>query len=169
VAVSRAHRHVLSKSEARDVALAIERALRLNKFFYVKAKWEVVKISKNEVAYLLDGRLLAIEVSGRLIPSIKALMDGIVELPRVVVDVGAVKHVVNGADVMAPGVVRVEGDFARGDLVVVVDEKHGRPLCVGAALVDRSELASMTKGKVVENLHYVGDKLWNKLKGMGLI
>jgi PUA domain protein len=159
----------LSKSEARDVALAIERALRLNKFFDVKAKWEVVKISKNEVAYLLDGRLLAIEVSGRLIPSIKALMDGIVELPRVVVDVGAVKHVVNGADVMAPGVVRVEGDFARGDLVVVVDEKHGRPLCVGAALVDRSELASMTKGKVVENLHYVGDKLWNKLKGMGLI
>lgn len=169
MAVSRAHRHVLSKSEARDVALAIERALRLNKFFDVKAKWEVVKISKNEVAYLLDGRLLAIEVSGRLIPSIKALMDGIVELPRVVVDVGAVKHVVNGADVMAPGVVRVEGDFARGDLVVVVDEKHGRPLCVGAALVDRSELASMTKGKVVENLHYVGDKLWNKLKGMGLI
>jgi len=166
--MSRAHRHVLSKSEAREVALAIERALRSKRSFDIKAKWEVVKISKNEVVYLLDGRPLAVEVSGKIIPSIRALMDGIAELPRVVVDSGAVKHVVNGADVMAPGVVRVEGDFAKGDLVVVVDEKHGKPLCVGVALVDRSELASMSKGKVVENLHYIGDKLWNKLKEMGL-
>jgi len=167
--MSRAHRHVLSKSEAREVALAIERALRSKKSFDVKARWEVVKISKNEVVYLLDGRPLAVEVSGKLIPSIRALMDGVAELPRVVVDSGAVKHVVNGADVMAPGIVRVEGDFAKGDLVVVVDEKHGKPLCVGVALVDRSELASMSRGKVVENLHYVGDKLWKKLKEMGLM
>ena len=167
--MSRAHRHVLSKSEAREVALAIERALRSKKSFDVKARWEVVKISKNEVVYLLDGRPLAVEVSGKLIPSIRALMDGVAELPRVVVDSGAVKHVVNGADVMAPGMVRVEGDFAKGDLVVVVDEKHGKPLCVGVALVDRSELASMSRGKVVENLHYVGDKLWKKLKEMGLM
>jgi len=159
----------LSKSEAREVALAIERALRSKRSFDVKARWEVVKISKNEVVYLLDGRPLAVEVSGKLIPSIRALMDGIVELPRVVVDSGAVKHVVNGADVMAPGIVRVEGDFAKGDLVVVVDEKHGKPLSVGVALVDRSELASMSRGKVVENLHYIGDKLWNKLKEMGLM
>jgi PUA domain protein len=167
--MSRAHRHVLSKSEAREVALAIERALRSKRSFDVKARWEVVKISKNEVVYLLDGRPLAVEVSGKLIPSIRALMDGIAELPRVVVDSGAVKHVVNGADVMAPGIVRVEGDFAKGDLVVVVDEKHGKPLSVGVALVDRSELASMSRGKVVENLHYIGDKLWNKLKEMGLM
>jgi PUA domain protein len=167
--MSRAHRHVLSKSEAREVALAIERALRSKRSFDVKARWEVVKISKNEVVYLLDGRPLAVEVSGKLIPSIRALMDGIAELPRVVVDSGAVKHVVNGADVMAPGIVRVEGDFVKGDLVVVVDEKHGKPLSVGVALVDRSELASMSRGKVVENLHYIGDKLWNKLKEMGLM
>jgi len=167
--MSRAHRHVLSKSEAREVALAIERALRSKRPLDVKAKWEVVKLSKNEVVYLLDGKPIAIEISsGRLIPSIKALMNGIAELPRVVVDSGAVKHVVNGADVMAPGIVRVEGDFAKGDLVVVVDEKYGKPLCVGTALVNASELASMFRGKVVENLHYVGDKLWNRLKEMGL-
>jgi PUA domain protein len=159
----------LSKSEARDVALAIERALKLNKPLDVRARWEVVKLGKKEVVYLVEGKPLAIEISGMLIPSIKALMDGVAELPRVVVDAGAVKHVVNGADVMAPGIVRVEGDFTKGDLVVVVDERHGRPLCVGVALVNKSELASMTKGKVVENLHHVGDKLWNKMKETGLI
>ena len=158
----------MSKSEAREVALAIERALRLKRPLDAKARWEVIKLDKNEVVYLLEGRPLAVEVSGKLIPSIKVLMDGIVELPKVVVDSGAVKHVVNGADVMAPGVVEVEGDFTRGDLVVVVDERYKRPLCLGIALVDKSELASMAKGKVVENLHHVGDKLWNKLKEMGL-
>ena len=167
--MSRAHKHVLSKSEARDVALVIERALKLNKPLDVRARWEVVKLDKKEVVYLVEGKPLAIEISGMLIPSIKALMDGVAELPRVVVDAGAVKHVVNGADVMAPGIVRVEGDFTRGDLVVVVDERYGRPLCVGVALVNKSELASMTKGKVVENLHHVGDKLWNKMKETGLI
>ncbi len=166
--MSRARRHVLSKSEARDVASTIEKTLNFRGPLDFKAKWEVVKLSKSEVVYLLDGRPLAIEVSGRLIPSIKALMDGAAELPRVVVDSGAVKHVVNGADVMAPGIVRVEGDFVKGDLVVVVDEKHGMPLCVGVALVDKSELESMSKGKVIQNIHYVGDKLWNRLKEMGL-
>jgi len=167
--VSRAHRHVLSKSEAKEVALTIEKALRLKRSLDVKSKWEVVKLGKNEVVYVLDGKPLVVEVSGKLIPSIKALMDGAIELPKVVVDVGAVKHIVNGADVMAPGIVRAEGDFARGDLVVVVDERRERPLCVGVALVDKSELASMSRGKVIENLHYVGDKIWNKLRGAGLI
>ncbi len=167
--MSRAHRHVLSKSEAKEVALTIEKALRLKRSLDVKSKWEVVKLGKNEVVYVLDGKPLVVEVSGKLIPSIKALMDGAIELPKVVVDVGAVKHIVNGADVMAPGIVRAEGDFARGDLVVVVDERRERPLCVGVALVDKSELASMSRGKVIENLHYVGDKIWNKLRGAGLI
>jgi len=159
----------LSKSEAKEVALTIEKALRLKRSLDVKSKWEVVKLGKNEVVYVLDGKPLVVEVSGKLIPSIKALMDGAIELPKVVVDVGAVKHIVNGADVMAPGIVRAEGDFARGDLVVVVDERRERPLCVGVALVDKSELASMSRGKVIENLHYVGDKIWNKLRGAGLI
>jgi len=167
--VPRAHRHVLSKSEAKEVALTIEKALRLKRSLDVKSKWEVVKLGRNEVVYVLDGKPLVVEVSGKLIPSIKALMDGAIELPKVVVDVGAVKHIVNGADVMAPGIVRAEGDFARGDLVVVVDERRERPLCVGVALVDKSELASMSRGKVIENLHYVGDKIWNKLRGAGLI
>jgi len=159
----------LSKSEAKEVALTIEKALRLKRSLDVKSKWEVVKLGRNEVVYVLDGKPLVVEVSGKLIPSIKALMDGAIELPKVVVDVGAVKHIVNGADVMAPGIVRAEGDFARGDLVVVVDERRERPLCVGVALVDKSELASMSRGKVIENLHYVGDKIWNKLRGAGLI
>ena len=73
---------------------------------------------------------------------------------------GAVKHILNGADIMAPGIVRIIGDFKKGDLVLVVDEKYGKPLAVCEALYSSEEISKMSKGKVLKNLHYVGDKVW---------
>jgi len=81
---------------------------------------------------------------------------------------GAVPHVCNGADVMAPGVVQIQGDFDKGDFVVVVDERHGKPLAVGVALIDARTMRGLKQGKVLENVHYVGDRLWNQLRASGL-
>ena len=44
--------------------------------------------------------------------------------PKAVVDMGAVRHVYNGADIMAPGIVRFEGKFAKGAIVLVIDVRH---------------------------------------------
>ncbi len=78
---------------------------------------------------------------------------------------GAVPHVVGGADVMAPGIRRVEGEFGVDGLVVVADEKYGKHLAVGRALLESKALAAAKKGKAVENLHYVGDPIWEAVKG----
>ncbi|NIR86471.1 RNA-binding protein, partial [Candidatus Bathyarchaeota archaeon] len=56
-------------------------------------------------------------------------------LPKIVVDMGAVPHICNGADLMAPGVVKIDGEFNTGDLLLVVDERHGKPLAIGVALL----------------------------------
>jgi len=82
----------------------------------------------------------------------------------VVVDMGAIPHICNGADVMAPGVLRVEGEFSAGDLVLIVDERYGRPVAIGSALIDSEAVNSTKQGKVVKNLHYVGDKVWSLLR-----
>jgi len=81
------------------------------------------------------------------------------ELPRVVVDMGAIPYVCNGADVMAPGIT-VMDSFEAGDLVVVRDVAHGKALAIGRALKSSSDIEESRKGKVIENLHYVGDSLW---------
>ena len=81
-------------------------------------------------------------------------------LPRVVVDMGAIPYVCNGADVMAPGITTMDS-FAEGGLVVVRDVTHSKALAIGRALKSSSEIEATKKGKVVENLHYVGDRLWN--------
>ena len=79
----------------------------------------------------------------------------------VVVDMGAIKFVTNGADVMAPGIVDVDKDITEGDQVWICDETHHKPLAIGIALVDGEEMISKSQGKVINTIHYVGDELWN--------
>jgi PUA-domain protein len=80
-------------------------------------------------------------------------------LPKVVVDMGAIPYVCNGADVMAPGITEMD-PFEVGDLVVVRDVTHDKALAIGKALKSSSDIEASRKGRVIENLHYVGDSLW---------
>ncbi|KYK30324.1 MAG: hypothetical protein AYK22_04265 [Thermoplasmatales archaeon SG8-52-3] len=79
----------------------------------------------------------------------------------VVVDMGAVKFVTNGADVMAPGIVDADKDIIEGNQVWICDENHHKPLAIGIALVSGNDMISKSKGKVINTIHYVGDELWN--------
>jgi len=113
--------------------------------------------------FYLDGKPFFAATKDGLVPTLlfeKALFL----LPRITVNMGAVPYVCNGADVLAPGVVKIEGAFAVGDLALVVDERHGKPLAVVSALVDSQAASGMKRGKVAGNLHYVGDTLWILLK-----
>jgi PUA domain protein len=65
---------------------------------------------------------------------------------------------------MAPGIVRFEGEFKKGDFVVVLDEKHGKPLAIGEAVYDKNESMKVGHGVVVKNVHFVGDKVWEFIK-----
>ncbi|GBC73837.1 hypothetical protein HRbin04_01243 [archaeon HR04] len=83
--------------------------------------------------------------------------------PSVTVDMGAVKHVCNGADIMRPGIVRM-GEFDKGSIVGVNDEKYGKYIAVGIASVSSSDARAMSKGVVVDNKHYIGDRFWEECK-----
>ena len=94
-----------------------------------------------------------------VLPSLK-FEEVIQSLPRVVVDMGAVAHIANGAQLMRPGIRSFGVDFAKGDLLVIVDEKYSKPIALGIADMDSVSMKSMAKGKVIENVHYVGDEVW---------
>jgi PUA domain protein len=86
------------------------------------------------------------------------------KFPKIVVDMGAVPYVCKGADVMAPGIRSVNGEFETNELLVIVDERHSKPLAVGMALLSSDEMKAARKGKAIKTLHYVGDKLWSQIK-----
>jgi PUA domain protein len=96
----------------------------------------------------------------RLLPTLKMLLKKNI-LKKITVDMGAVKFIVAGADIMRPGITDVEEGIQKGDAVAVVDVAHGKPLAVGFALFSGDELRAMATGKAIKNRHYVGDEIWN--------
>jgi len=79
----------------------------------------------------------------------------------VTVDAGAVSFVSDGADVMRPGIVDADESIAAGEMVVIVEETHGKALAVGRSRVDGAELVG-DSGKVIDSVHHVGDELYQQ-------
>jgi PUA domain protein len=84
--------------------------------------------------------------------------------PSAVVDEGAIKFMLNGADVMRPGVKKYDSWGAAGKTVIVKEEKKMRAIAVGQSVITSEEAAQMSKGVCIKNLHHVGDKFWNLYK-----
>ncbi|MBS7610425.1 DUF1947 domain-containing protein [Candidatus Bathyarchaeota archaeon] len=124
-----------------------------------KVKVEVVK-SDDLTLYLIDGSPALMEKDGHLLPTL-FFQELVRRLPSVGVDMGAIPAICRGADVMAPGVRRVEGDFEVGSYVRVVDEVHGKAIALGISLLSSIAIKGQRTGKVVEIFHFVGDKVWN--------
>ncbi len=81
------------------------------------------------------------------------------KFPNVMVDMGAVKFMCKGANVMRPGIKKFT-EFDKDKLVCIIEESQHKFLAVGKAMVSSSELESMEKGEVVKNMHYISDKFW---------
>ncbi|MGY5150312.1 MAG: PUA domain-containing protein [Candidatus Nitrosopumilus sp. bin_68KS] len=79
--------------------------------------------------------------------------------PSVMVDMGAVKFMCKGANVMRPGIKKYS-EFEKDQLVCIVEESQHKFLAVGKAMVSSSELEGMEKGEIIKNIHYVSDKFW---------
>jgi len=121
---------------------------------------EVLRSRKTNI-FFVDGEPLFVEKEDKILPSL--LNEEVLSrLPSAVVDQGAVPFVCNGADVMAPGVRRVEGGFSQGHLVVVREERFHKMLAVGYALVGSEEIEEQRRGKVIRNLHFIGDDAWHE-------
>jgi len=152
----------LRAKEARRVLKAfLEEYLWVRDVIDIRGKVEAVRVGEARLL-IVDGSPLILEVEGFTVPTL-AFREALDGLPMVVVDMGAVPHICRGADVMAPGVRSVEGSFEEGEVVRVVDERYGKALSIGAALTSSSEVSRLGRGKVVKNLHYVGDSVWRIL------
>lgn len=108
---------------------------------------------------VVDNAVLGLLDNGEPVPTVRGLLAHRPTLRYVTVDMGAVRFVANGADIMAPGIVEADPGVKEGDWVWVRDERNKQPLAVGRALVPAAAMVR-GKGKAVKSLHHLGDKLW---------
>lgn len=127
------------------------------------AKVELIHLEDIEL-YAINDRIHLVKSKEMMFPALQALLEGRARLPRVVVDMGAVPYVARGATIMAPGIVETNEDIKIGDMVVIVDENHKRPLAIGIALMSALEMKTSERGRAIDNLHHVGDNIWDFIK-----
>jgi PUA-domain protein len=156
-------RYPLKTKEAKNILE--EATIKLNidmEALFDKATVEVVESDIGEV-YLIGGKPLLYKADDKILPTLH-FSEFTAKAPKIVVDMGAVPFVCKGATVMAPGIVRIEGDFGKGGFVVVIDVKHGKALGLGESLLDAETAKQAKRGPVVKTLHWVSDKIWEYTK-----
>lgn len=119
---------------------------------------DIAQSSEFDVLFI-NGDILALIYEGKAFPTVRGMLSVRPARNHVTVDMGAVPFVRNGADIMAPGIVDADPGIKEGDVVWIRDEKNLVPLAVGVSSVAGTELKG-SKGKVIKNIHNVGDKLW---------
>ena len=103
---------------------------------------------------------------GALFPSLKLLHKYPFMLPRMQVDQGAIRFVLNGSNIMCPGLTSPGARMTKldkGSVVAVMAEGKTHALAVGQLVMSSEEILTINKGIGVENVHFLNDGLW-KLK-----
>lgn len=151
-------RHPLRDSKIREIIEKLEPKLGEETESLLKGRVEITETGSGEKIILVDGAPALIKKEGEYFP-LTSIADRL-SLKRVTVDMGAVRPISDGADVMAPGVVEVDEGIEKDQIVGIEDEKNSKIIAIGTALKEGPYLKG-ERGKVIENLHYVGDKYWN--------
>ena len=149
-------RQRLRKKEAKKIAKSIGERFGIK----LATEMDLVKINGRKVILIGDEPLL-LEYEGEWYPTVLSIIKFKPERGKVVVDKGAMPFVMNGADVMKPGIVWADKGIKKGDFVYVTVEEKDTPLAVGIALVDGEEMLG-DKGKAIKNIHHIKDKIWNR-------
>lgn len=151
--------NLISKSETNEILEKITSSWKV----------ELPKIKNLMIHHLTDeGKLITgdgikiLQIESDFLPFLSEV-EILEKFPFVMVDMGAVKFMCNGADVMRPGI-RKYSEFSKDQIVCVIEESKHKFLAVGRALVNSSELENMQKGEVVKNIHYISDKFWETSK-----
>ncbi len=152
------NRRRLRQREAAELVASLEATFGCS-VFRPDVPIDVAEADTVEVV-LVGNEALALVIGGRPLLTVRGLLAFQPTKRFVTVDMGAVRFVYNGADVMAPGVVDADEDIAPGDFVWIRDERNHQPLAVGEALMAGREMIAGRQGKSVKSLHHVGDDVW---------
>lgn len=102
---------------------------------------------------------------GPFFPSLKLLHKFPTMMTRMQVDKGAIRFILSGANIMAPGFTSAGGKLPLENIdvgypVAIFAEGKQHPLAVGITLMSSEQIKSTNKGIAVETVHYIADGLW---------
>ncbi len=80
------------------------------------------------------------------------------------VDKGAIKFVLNGSQIMCPGLTspgaRMTAGLEKETVVAIMAEGKQHALGIGIMKMSSDEIRQVNKGIGIDNVHYLNDGLW---------
>ncbi|NOR84799.1 DUF1947 domain-containing protein [archaeon] len=147
-------RHHISKKEIKELI----------------SQYPLANLSKKDIIEVVDFEEKIILVNGKpwffykdnkIYPTVKQVLEtDINNFSAVFVDKGAIPFVVKGADVMRPGIVTIDNAVKKNAYVVVADAEYKKALAIGISIFDSEEMKGLKTGKVIKNIHRIGDAVW---------
>ena len=117
----------------------------------------------NDRGVIITGKgITAIKIDEQIIPFLDE-EDILKKFPYVMVDMGAIKFVCKGANIMRPGITKFS-EFQKEQIICIIEESQKKFLGVGKAVISSEEMKTIDKGEVVKNLHYISDEFWEAKK-----
>jgi PUA domain protein len=147
-------RHILSRKDYKNF---IQKLQGLNIDGTSMSDIEIEANKKSEI-YYFGGK--PIFYNG--IPTLYLINYLKVKTRTVTVDDGAVPHIINGSNLFAPGIVEMDPEIRKGDMVFIKN-KGGLYIAIGEANDDAGNIMLSRKGEAVKILHYLNDKIMKEL------
>ncbi|KAJ4322384.1 translation machinery-associated protein 20 [Fusarium piperis] len=157
-----------------------------------KASLASMKLTDRNTLYVLDSTPLFYQqdISSTIIPHLRLVHRFPEAFPSIRIDRGAIRFVLSGATLMAPGLTSPGGrlpadgvpegleegkemdqkleedgrwsrELEKGEPVVVMAEGKVEACAVGTLVAGTKEVKGKGKGPVIEDAHFLGDGLWN--------
>lgn len=154
-------RHTIKKSEIVRIKKALGEEIGEEEALFTAKKIEIVETTSAFSIYLVEKKPVFMAFEDWIFPTVRGAIEHPFTARRITVDSGAVPYVMNGADIMRPGIVAATPDIRKDHPCIIAEQRYGKPLAVGVALYDATDLMALEKGKTVRTVHRVGDQIWN--------
>ncbi|MCS7119053.1 MAG: DUF1947 domain-containing protein [Archaeoglobaceae archaeon] len=155
-------RRKLRKKEEKEISREVKETAGVS----IEGDMEILEFGEVKII-LVNNKAFLLEFGGRHYVSVYGAIKLKPEKYEVTVDSGAADFIMNGADVMKPGIFYADPRIKKDNFVYVTVGAKKIPIAVGVALCNMEEMKG--KGKAVKNIHHVKDKIWMYLLENGFL
>ncbi|QSL66328.1 hypothetical protein MERGE_000706 [Pneumocystis wakefieldiae] len=137
----------------------------INEIFPKKSQLTLIKCEDRILLYTLDNKILFFQYFDNIYPHLKLLHKYPDGLLKVQADQGVIKSILSGANLMCPGLTSKDA-YCPNDIdaettvsIMVSGKEHA--VALGITKLSSNDIKTINKGIGIENIHYIGDSLWN--------
>ena len=150
-------RKLLRKKEVKQISEFIKEE-------FIKSAKRIEELKNNKSHFIfINSKLALFEYENKWICSLHLLLENnnLKQYREIIVDKGAIAFIIKGADIMRPGITTIDENIEENEIIIIREETHNKIIAIGQAKFSGQEIMNSDSGKVIKNIHYVSDEIWN--------